>query len=831
MLRNYIAAAFANLSRNWLYASITIAGLAVSFAAAILIGLYVRDEFSFDRFVPDYRRVYRLEMDLSQPGQRPGHSESTTAMVAGQFRLDFPEVEQVARLEVHSVGVRRGEMEAIEPIAWADPGFFRMMPRPVLAGDPNAALESPDGLVLSRALARKYFGEDAPIGKTLQVSTTLNLEGLPTGTANWFAPHTMRVLAVLKDPPQSSHLDVGMYGSGRAAVSLLALDDAYPSPFNSSALTYVKLKPGASLQAVEARQGAFANRRFAAPGTQSVVRFGLVPLADLHFTAHPQWPGLRPGGDKAVDMGIAAVGLLIIVIAAINFVTLMTARATRRSVEVGVRKVVGARRRDLIIQFLGEAVVYVLIAMLVGVALAELLLPWTNAFLGRALRFDYLDDPRLLLAIVGTAALTALLAGGYPALVISGFRPATALKGGAGQKAGSAAVRQALVIVQFAILIVLIVMTGTVYRQTSFALNDAMRLDTDQIMRIGAHCEAALKRELAGVPGVKQIACVSQSIVAGGGEMTAAMQPGHPQTQVGVGAVDVGFFEMHGLKPVAGRFFDPRRGQDVVLERMGDWAAYQPAVVLNQTAASQLGFRTPQDAIGKTISWGRWSGAWASGNRNQPPSPAPSEVIGVVPDFTLDSIRQSIPAVIYDVDPGDSRFMVVKLDGRRIPETLRAIGQVWQATGHLRPLPKEFENQIVQDQYKDVITQEIAIAVCAGLGIFIACLGLFALAAFTTERRTKEIGVRKAMGASTFDVVRLLVWQFTQPVLWANLIAWPLAWLAMRRWLDGFAYRVDLPVWLFLAAAAAAVAIAWLTVSIQSWLTARARPVLALRYE
>ena len=588
MFRNYLSAAAGNLARNWLYAGVTITGLAVGFAAAILIGLYIRDEFSFDRFVPDFQRIYRLEMDLTLPGQRLAHSDSIAAMAAGQFRLDFPEVEQIARLEVHSVGLRRGAMEAIEPIAWADPNFFKVMPMPVLAGDPAAVLEAPDGLVLTREMARKYFGEDAPIGKTLQVPTTLNLEQAPQ---DWVTPHAMRVLAVLKDLPESSHLNVGIYGSGRSPISLLTLDDAHPSPFETTALTYVKLKPGPSLQPVLARLHAFANRRYAAPGTESAIRFDLAPLTNLHFTAHPDWDGLRPGGDKTIDAGIGVVGLLIILIAAINFVTLMTARATRRAVEVGVRKAAGARRRDLIVQFMGEALIYVLIAMLMGVSLAELLLPHANAFLGRAMRFDYLADPRLLAGVVGVALATAVLAGAYPALVVSGFRPTSALKGGAGRSTGSGAVRQTLVVVQFAILIGLIVMTGTIYRQTSFALNDAMRLDTDQMLRINAPCDAAMKREMAAIPGVRQVACASQAVVGAGGLTNFAMQPGRPQVSVNLDGVDVGFFEMHGLKPLAGRFFDPNRGQDMVLDRMGDGAANQPAVVLNRRAPSGSGSR------------------------------------------------------------------------------------------------------------------------------------------------------------------------------------------------------------------------------------------------
>ena len=826
MFRNYLAAAFGNLGRNWLYASVTILGLAVSFAAAILIGLYLRDEYSFDRFVPDHQRVFRLETDLTWPGGKPQQMDAVSGLVAGQLRLDVPQVEQVARIAPGSVGLRRGDVESLEQIVWADPDFFRVMGAPVLAGDPNAALAAPDGLVLTRGMARRYFGEDAPIGKTLQVSSAVNLNLPPAWRKDWVAPHVMRVLAVLKDPPGSSHLKAGLYGSGRAALSLLALSDKQPSIFNPATLTYVKLKAGASADAIRASFGGFVARRY--PQARAMrLGFRLEPLTSLHFTARTGGDALRPPGDRAVDAGIGAVGLLIVVIAAINFVTLMTARATRRAVEVGVRKAVGARRRDLVAQFMGEAAIYVLIAMLVGVSVAELLLPYANALVGRGMRFDYLTDPRLLAAIVAMAALTAVLAGAYPALVISAFRPAAALKGGVGQKAGSVAVRQTLVVVQFAILIGLVVMSGTIYRQTSFALNDAMRLDTDQVLRIGAPCEPALKQQIAALPGVKQVACAGGEAVGGGTSAFFAMQPGHALTPVDYGPIDLGFFEMHGLKPLAGRFFDPNRGQDMVLERAGEGAANQPSIVLNQTAALRLGFKTPQDAIGKAVSWSRFTAVQLPGV----PPMVPSEVIGVVPDFTLKSIRGQISPTVYYVDLAGAQFMVVKLSGRQIPETLQSIKRSWRSTGHDRPLPQAFENQVVQELYKDVITQEIVIGICAGLAILIACLGLFALAAFTTERRTKEIGVRKAMGASTFDVVRLLLWQFTKPVLWANLVAWPLAFWAMDHWLKGFAYRVDLPPWLFGAASASAVLIAWATVSTHAWMVARAKPATALRYE
>ncbi len=830
MLRNYLSSALGNLGRNWLYTGVTILGLAVSFAAAILVGLFLRDELSFDRFIPDHHRVYRMEAAITVPGGAPVRGDYLQATAAADLAMDFPGVERTARMQVDEVGLRRADVEFVEPLAWVDPGFFKVLRLPVLAGDPDAALEAPDGLVLTRRTARRYFGEDAPIGRTLRVSMATAPPGLEPDDARRFASsQVMRVLAVLDDLPSSSHITVGAFGSGRAALSTIALDDRHPSPFALDTLVYVKLKPGASADAIDAGLTAFADRRYAAPnGGASMFKFSLAPLAELHFAANQSGLGFRPRGDRMVDAGIGAIGLLIIAIAAINFVTLMTARATRRAVEVGVRKAVGARRRDLVVQFMGEALIYVLASMLIGLSLAEVLTPDMNAFVGRDIRFDYLTDPRLAAAILGVVALTTVLAGAYPAAIMSGFRPAPALKGGVGQSTGSAAVRQTLVVIQFAALIGLVVMTATIYRQTSFALGRALRLDTDQVVRIGATCETALEQDIASLPGVRGVACASGFVVDRNVSATGASAAGRIPVTVHLGPVGLGFFRVQGLTPLAGRFFDPSRGQDVLLRGAGAAAGGLPSLVLNETAARRLGFKTPTDAVGQTVHWARWTTS---------PTGAPaqagggSQVVGVVRDFTLGTVRERIDPTMYYVDPGASGFMVAKLNGGRMSETISGIRRAWRATGHDRPLPLEFESRVVQDLYKDVITQGIAIGICAGLAILIACLGLFALAAFTTERRVKEIGVRKAMGAETGDIMRLLLWQFTRPVLWANLIAWPAAFWAMDHWLHGFAYRVDLPLWLFLAATAAAVLIAWATVSAHAWLVARARPVSALRYE
>jgi len=834
MLRNYLAAALGNMSRQGLYAGITILGLAVSFAAAILLGLYVRDEYSFDRFIPSHERVYRLQDDLLLPGQKPWPIDVVQATAAANLKLDFPEIEHIARLGVSRGLVKIGAAVTDQWFAWVDPDFFKVLPFKVLAGDANAAAASTDGLVLTREMARKYFGEDAPIGRTLLLNPGMEGDvGLPPGELQMVSTyHPMKVMAVLDDPPSSSHLTAGVFASALAPFSATSVEDRHSSPTSQNQLAYLKLKPGVSPKHWAGRLKAFGDRRYpgvagAPPGN----RFWLTPLDSLHFTATGVGPTslVRPTGDRRVDVAIAAVGALVVAIAAINFVTLMTARATRRAVEVGVRKAVGASRRALIVQFMGEALIYVAIAMLIAVVAVELALPRVNAFLQRSLVFDYLGDPALVGVLVAAALLTTACAGVYPSLVLSGFRPAAVLKGGGGLSSGSVGVRQILVVMQFAILIGLIFMTATIYRQTQFVLNDALRLDTDQVMIVGAPCASSFEQEARGVAGVKGVACASsKALQLGDTDETSVIMPDRSVKVLYDAQAGVGFFELHGLKPAAGRFFAKSHGEDVVLDRPNPPADVQPSIILNETGARFLGFANPAAAVGKTVNWARASPGQS--HAGFPPH-RPSQVIGIVPDFTLGSARTAVRPTMFYVDARLSQALVVKLDRGRIPETLESLRRLWRQTGHDRPAPFIFESQAIQSLYQDVITQGVTIAVCAGLAVIIACLGLFALAAFVTERRTKEIGVRKAMGAGAAEVMRLLLWQFTQPVLWANLIAWPIAFWAMDYWLHGFAYRVDQPPWMFLAASAIAAVIAWATVCTHSWMAARARPATALRSE
>jgi len=823
MLRNYLAAALRNLQRNGLYAGITIAGLAIAFASALLIGLYLRHELTYDRFIPGHERVYLINQKVKPQNKPLVDMDDSSASLAADLKLDFPQIEYTARMAPAGFPptIKRGDVSVSErSFAWVDQDFFKVMPMPVVAGDPQTALDAPDAVVLSRSAARKYFHQDAPLGGQLLIDG-----------------HPMHVAAVIEDLPTNSHLYGDVFASGKAAFSMLRQLDAAGYSANSN-LTYVRLKPGASATAMNAALVGFVQRRIMPAQrlqnpNQKFDQFAmrLKPLTSIHL--EPSDGGdPKPGADVKVLAGIGVIGILIVVVAAINFVTLMTARAARRAMEVGVRKALGAQRRDLIAQFMGEALIYVGVALVLAVAMAELLLPAVNAALQRKIAFSYLSDPPLLFAMLAVALATALLAGLYPALVLSAFRPAAVLKGGpVASSSGGIAVRQALVVAQFAVLITLVLSTVTIFRQTAFALKDATHTDKNGVLMLFASpCTDTLRDEVARVPGVRAAAC-SSPMAVNLGNSNDMVEMGGRHVFLNYAPVDFGFFDVYGIRPLAGRLFRrDRPGDDGALLR-----DTSPTIVINESAVRALGFKSPQAAVGRLVTWHFIQKLSMTNLGGIYPPPRPSEVIGVVPDFTFGSVRQQINPFYYYVGPKDdvlgSVALNIKLDPTRRAEAVKDIDKLWTRIGQGMPLQQYFADQFMLRLYIDNIIQGGFIAVCAVIAITIACLGLFALSAYTTERRTKEIGIRKAMGASSQDVLRLLLWQFTVPVLWANLLALPLGWFAMNWWLNGFAYRVSLAPWTFAVAAMAGIVIAWATVFVHALRVSRARPVGALRYE
>jgi putative ABC transport system permease protein len=713
--------------------------------------------------------------------------------------------------------------------AWADPDLFVVLPLKAVAGAPTTALRRPDSVVLTRATARKYFGRDAPIGETLLVDPA--------------TPHPMRVMAVIEDLPSNSILKgTTVFASGLAPYSELAAFDRSPDErFNPAAFTFVRLKPGASAAAFNQGLKMVAARDYPPSSVRGQQRaFHLTPLAGVHFAPAAETQ-MSPRADLRALSALAAIGGLILISAVINFVILMTARAGRRAVEVGVRRAAGARRGDLIVQFLGEALLYVALAVALGVVATELLLPVVNAKLDRTIALDYLGDPALAAVLVGGTLSLGLLAGLYPALILSAFRPAIVLKGQPVQGTARELARKGLVTVQFAIMIGLTVATVTLWRQTLFSLNDRLRVDGSKVLVIGGGCdhifnippssrpiavvraEHAFRQKVATLPGVEATICSSSEAFSNDGVATPAQIAGRPPVMLNRAPVDFGGLEFYGLRPLAGRFFMANRGADALTKTGSNRSG---SVVLNESAARSLGFASPASAVGRVLTW---KGVLYDSATPKLDYLATSEIIGVTPDFTLDT-RAPVKPLMFVAQPDNVNMFMARLSGARLPETLPLIDKAWTATGH-RMIDRGFLDQILQQMYANIVLQSTAIGLGAGVALVIAALGLFGFSAHATEQRTKEIGVRKAMGARSADIVRLLLWQFNQPVLWANLIAWPVAWWAMNRWLTGFAYHVDLPPWLFLASGAAALLIACATVLTHALLVARAKPVSALRYE
>jgi putative ABC transport system permease protein len=555
-------------------------------------------------------------------------------------------------------------------------------------------------------------------------------------------------------------------------------------------------------------------------------QFNIVPLTRIHLQSSGI-ADMKTPGDPLMAQTLIGIAVLILVVAGSNFVSMMTARAAGRAVEVGVRKAEGASRAQIVLQFLGECLLYTALALLAAIAAVEWLLPAMNGFLQRDIAFDYLRDPVLGCGVIAIWLLTSLAASAYAALVISRFKPGIVLKGLGSLPGGSGRLRHALVIFQFGTLIALIVSTATIQRQTQYAMEDRLRLPTHQIYIANSGCTNAFREGVSHIPGVITVSCASgSSLTYDRSSATFASTNGRAISLRGA-PVDYGFLELFSIRPVAGRLFARDRGADDVLHN-SSLADTNPSMVINESAARSLGYATPQAAIGQYRIWNRIVFDWQRGITPTPNQS--SQIVGVVPDFGFGSVRTVIEPTVYYIDPNQSGMAVVNIDGPRIPEALRAIQSLWSQLNN-SPMNGLFLSQRVNNLYADIKRESTIFSIFSGVAVMIAALGLLGLAVFTAERCTREIGLRKAMGASRWDILRFMGWQFARPVLWANLVGWPLAYVCMQRWLDGFAYHIGLNPLVFVAASALALVIALVTVSGHAVMVARTSPVEALRYE
>ena len=792
MFRNWLAATLRNLARNRLHAAISIFGLAFGIAAALIAGLVLRSEASYDSYAPARERTYVPALRIAAPGQLMRVSTDSHHALAKLLQANLPQIEAISRIAYARVELRKGDVHAVEHVYWADPNIFDLLPLQALSGDLHTALSRPDGLILTPEVSRKYFGTERAVGQTLILNRV-----------------PMRVTAIVEPPPANrSMLVTGLFASALAEQSEISKAERDPnnqlgkSTARSITKTVLRLPRGVTPDRFQREIDAVFAKLFPDGEAEKIFKLQLLPLDRLHLN-----PDVNPGVRERLAL-IGATGLLILLIACINFVNLATARAATRATEVGVRKALGASRSALIAQFLGEALLYVLFATLLGVMATELLLPQVNAFLEVGATLDFLRDPVMLAGIVAGILAVAIIAGLYPAFVLSAFKPAAVLKGDLAYSRAASLARQFLVVAQFAVLIAFIIAAVVMYEQRTFASSGGLRVATSQHYLLEkAPCDSSFAKELPRLPGVLGVACVSSTFVANFGFAFTKQKDG-TYVAVSVAAVDERGFASYGVRPIAGRLF-----RDSTNDRQH--------VVINEAAVRKFGYGTPEGALGKTL-------PIKLGDDSDY-----AEIIGVVRDFGIMMVDETLPIspTIFTYRPEQFEFLDIKLSGQSIPEALAAVEALWDRTMTTLLPGGGFIDQIIEENYRATLRQAHLFGILSIVAVVLACLGLIGLSAAATARRTREIGVRKAMGADRAQIIRLLVWQFSRPVFIAAVVACPVAALLLSRWLAHFAYHIDLAPWQFLASIALTLSVALLTVSAHCFSVASEKPVSALRYE
>ncbi len=830
MWRNYWTVAVRALAKSRTYSVINIAGLAIGMAACVMILLYINYERSYDDWLPGAQNTYQFQAWYPHPlSGDPMLLQMAPYVAKGALKKDFPQIERIGyALSNSPVIMQDGQASSADDYVLTDDDFLKVVKLPLLSGTTLPAART---AVLSQSEAIRRFGSDQVVGRTITA--------VSKGTAADY-----RITGVFKDIPKNSHLKLN--GILRTDFNNLWADaPEFMTQWGwQSGQMYVTLRPGTDVKQLEAAIPAWKKRNIPDEFNDGV-RYNAGDEEDFHFVnvrdvhlGKAQQGSMTPGNDRRTITTFSIIAALILGMAVVNFTNLATARASQRAREVALRKVLGATRKQLIVQFVAESLLLSAVAMLVALALVELLVRPFAAFLDSNISLNYFGAGGVLLPAVGLALLVGIASGLYPAFFLSRFQPAQVLKANrsAADTPGSGRLRQALVVLQFAVSIGLIVCTGVVYAQTVFASTVDPGYQRDHILQV----ENMARRELFGhgeaivdqmkrIPGVVAVGRTDLGVSTLNNRNNGVLNPGSTKPIVlGDYQADAGFFNAMGLKLKAGRWFDPSRAaDDQTLPPQSDPVAEQAVasrgvnVVINEFAARRLGYKSPQDAIGRVFRARLYSKDVSAVNLT---------VIGVIGDTNFRSVRDQIQPLMFREAREGPGWMVIRYRGD--PDAVRsAVEQKWRQLVNDVPFEAKFSEDIVRDQYKSERSRAEIFAAFSLLAVLIGCLGLFGLAAFTAERRTKEIGIRKVLGARTRDIVRLLVWQFSRPVIIANMIAWPVAWWVMRDWLNGFDQRIALTPVPFVVAAAIALAIAVTTVVGHALKVARANPIHALRYE
>jgi putative ABC transport system permease protein len=791
MLKNYFKIALRNIFRHKAYSAINIIGLSIGMAASIFILLWVSNEKSYDRFHEKSSKIYRIIADAGpdfkaavNPGPMPPFLQQNIPAIANTVRLNF---ETVAVLQT-------GDKKFEEKNGFfADSTFFEVFNFPLVKGNVNNALTRPDAILLSEALAVKYFGKEDAVGKVLRLNNKSDVY----------------VTAVFKEVPANSHLQFD-YMRPMLAITKSHQDLAQEKWDNFNFYGYIQLKD--NFNATPAAMAALTKQindiyKSKVDDTNFKINFQLQPLTDIHLYSKLQidLPGHGNGQYVNIFFGIA---IFILIVACINFMNLATARSARRAKEVGLRKVVGAGRAQLILQFLGESVMIAVFSLVFALLLVWLALPGFNYLAGKELAIN-LFDVKLMALLLGIAILTGLIAGSYPALYLSGFKPVRVLKGSIKSLGANLVLRNSLVVTQFVLSIVLLAGTIVVYRQLNYIKTMNLGFDKSNLVYMPMRGEIWGKQE-AYKTSLKSNNLTADFAVTNdvptnltSGTINVRWDGKDPNKQVVIPTLDVdeGFFDVFQMDILSGRGFGKTFKSDT------------SNFVINETMTGLMGL-TPATAIGKTIT------LWDQ----------PGTVVGVVKDFNFKPIQTKIEPLIMRLNTWGG-IVVVRTQAGKTEATLKALAAIQASLNPAFPFSYNFLDQDLDNQYKGERRVGSLFNLFAILAIFISCLGLYGLSAYMTEQRSKEIGVRKVLGASVLNVVYLLSQKFTKLIIVAIVIAIPLSWYMIDSWLSSFAYRINIGWAVFVLASVAAIFIAWLTVSYESIKAAIANPVKSIKAE
>jgi putative ABC transport system permease protein len=803
MLTNYFKIALRNILKHKGYSLINIIGLAVGMSCFVLISFLVWDEFSYDRFHERAGRIYRLTLD-AQVGEKLFLTAKSSGPLSWSLRENVPGVEEATRIRVvgdHSM--RFGDRSFTEyRLYLADSSLFRIFTFSVVEGDVSSFLTKPSTIVITNLTARKYFGDTPALGKTLIMDGNV--------------PYM--VCGVVKPFPSASHWHFN------------SLVSSWPRPIDdegywigNSWYTYVLLKSGVSANQAEQTFQSIVEKnvrpllkQLFGTDWESLqfkgmhYRYRFQPLTDIHLYSHLDEEIEPTGAISTVTMFIM-IALLILVIACINFMNLNTARSAHRAKEIGVRKVLGSQRSQLVLLFLSEATLLTFFAMVLSMGVVELVLPSLSAFIGKQISFSAMGVPVVVGGGLALVLVVGLMAGSYPAFVLSSFQPVKVLKGELRSGMRSSRLRGLLVLAQFTIAIALIVGTIVIYRQLRFVQSKNLGFDKDQMLVIDntwllGNKTASFKELLLKRPGVLDGAFTQN--LPGSDINSGAYRPeGGVRSNLMMFRqlwADFDYLSMIGVKLREGRYFSREIATDST-----------NAVIINQAAANALGYSQP---VGRSV-----FGFFGVGERQL-------RIVGVTNDFHYEPLHLPILPMVIMVSRGYPTRIVLKVHGN-IPDIRRDLANQWAAFSGGQPFTSYFLDQKLETYYQRDEAEGVLFAVLSSVGILISCLGLLGLTMFAAEQRTKELGIRKVLGASASSLTGLLTKELLGIVVLANLIAWPIAYVAMNRWLQDFAYRVEISWWVFALAGCVALLIALLTISSQAIKAVRANPVDALKYE